>query len=641
MAAVSGSDGSSVGAIAKGTLESLEQDLLPIAIGNPQKNIYRKLLVEIYGTLTFGLVQRVKHGSGKDADEARATLARIGARAVKPLLDALVDQDAGQQRIAIDVLAYVQNKNAGLPLLSFAQSNADLSLRARAMVASGALRDPALLPKYETLVFPKGEGEGGVASDPIAVAAAWSIAKSQDKRSLPTLKKLLRLGTPEMRAYAALGLAAMKDRGSIPILGDATRSLDGGVVARAAAAYALGELGAIEETGPLLAMTEGSDVLSREAALVALARLYAGKGETRGAATNAMADAVFSSSRERASGRAASLPKAGTYALVILATKGAADTKREPLPVPEEGLDAEKSLEQLLTIETSEKDRAEAFITFREPIRRSALAALQTSDDRARTVLDALGRGDGTFEPFVLARESAESKGAREKGREMLTALEPSIVALARHPDPTLRVRAIALLARSATDASRAAMVSALGDPDATVQRVALDAVGAAADAKATAQVIKILKDHAQWSMRTLAASALGRLGKSGSAREASAALHDAARTEPYALVREAALVALVELDAGSARTLAQEIATKDAEPRVRETAAKIAKAALARVESWRRNRAELSCSRNAQDARPPHPESTRRHPPGKAGRVCRTERAPRRALGQLVLDEP
>ena len=120
-------------------------------------------------------------------------------------------------------------------------------------------------------------------------------------------------------------------------------------------------------------------------------------------------------------------------------------------------------------------------------------------------------------------------------------------------------------------------MVSALGDPDATVQRVALDAVGAA-DAKATAQVIKILKDHAQWSMRTLAASALGRLGKSGSAREASAALHDAARTEPYALVREAALVALVELDAGSARTLAQEIATKDAEPRVRETAAKIAK---------------------------------------------------------------
>lgn len=564
--------------LGKGTLESLEQDLLPIAIGNPQRTIYRKLLVEIYGNLTFGLVQRVRHGSGKDAEESRAALARIGARAVKPLLDALVDQDAGQQRIAIDVLAYVQNKNAGLPLLSFAQSNAELSLRARAMIASGALRDPALLPKYETLVFPKGEGEGGVASDPIAVAAAWGIAKSQDKRSLPALKKLLKLGTPEMRAFAALGLAAMKDKASVPLLAEATRSLDGGVVARAAAAYALGELGAIDETGPLLAMTEGSDPLSREAALVSLARLYAGKGEARSAATGAMADAVFSSSRERATGRGTALAKAGAYALVLLATKGAADPKREPLPVPEDGLDAEKALEQLLTVETSEKDRAEAFIAYREPIRRSALAALQTSDDRARTVLDALGRGDGTFEPFVLPKETAESKVAREKGRELLTTLEPSIVALARHPDSSLRVRAIGLLSRSSSDSARAAMVSALGDPDVTVQRVALDAVGSAADAKATAQVIKILKDHPQWSMRTLAASALGRLGKTGSAKEASVALQEAAKSEPYALVREAALVALAGLDANVAKMVAQEVATKDAEPRVRETAQKVVK---------------------------------------------------------------
>ena len=38
--------------------------------------IYRRLLVEIYGSLTFGLVQRVTHGTPKEADEARA-----GARA--------------------------------------------------------------------------------------------------------------------------------------------------------------------------------------------------------------------------------------------------------------------------------------------------------------------------------------------------------------------------------------------------------------------------------------------------------------------------------------------------------------------------------------------------------------------------------
>jgi hypothetical protein len=317
-------------------------------------------------------------------------------------------------------------------------------------------------------------------------------------------------------------------------------------VARAAAAYALGELGAQEETGPLLAMTEGSDVLAREAALVSLARLMAAKGDARSAAPSAMADAVLSSSREKATGRGAQLAKAGTFALVVLATKGAADPKRDVLPVPEEGLDAEKALEQLVTLETTEKDRADAFVAFRDVFRRSALGALQTSDDRARTVLDALGRGDGTFEPFVGPRESADTKAAREKGREMLVALEPSIVALARHPDVTLRVKAIYLLARSSSEA--------------------------------TSEVVRILKEHPQWSMRTLAAGALGRLGKVGSAKEATQALSDAARTEPFALVREAALVALVDVDPEGARSLARDLSTKDAEPKVREVAARIAK---------------------------------------------------------------
>ena len=67
--------------LGKGTLESLEQDLLPLAIGNPQRSIYRRLLVEIYGNLTFALVQRVRHGDGKDADDARAGSSRGSARA--------------------------------------------------------------------------------------------------------------------------------------------------------------------------------------------------------------------------------------------------------------------------------------------------------------------------------------------------------------------------------------------------------------------------------------------------------------------------------------------------------------------------------------------------------------------------------
>jgi hypothetical protein len=201
--------------LGKGTLESLEQDLLPLAIGNPQRPIYRRLLVEIYGSLTFALVQRVRHGSARESGEARAALARIGGRAVKPLLDALADQDVSQQRIAIDVLAYVQNRNAAPPLFAFATGPAEPALRARAMIACGALEDVSLVPRYEALLFAKDtNGEGIGVADSVAVAAVWGLARmggidgtpgASSQRALPLLRRIARGGTPAMRGLAVLG----------------------------------------------------------------------------------------------------------------------------------------------------------------------------------------------------------------------------------------------------------------------------------------------------------------------------------------------------------------------------------------------------------------------------------------------------
>ncbi|MBW2525047.1 MAG: tetratricopeptide repeat protein, partial [Deltaproteobacteria bacterium] len=98
--------------LGRGTLESLERELLPVALGNPQKKIYRRLLVELYGAMTFPLVHAARFGAARARAEARRELTRIGTRAVKPLLDALADERQAQQRIAIEVLAYVQNRGA-------------------------------------------------------------------------------------------------------------------------------------------------------------------------------------------------------------------------------------------------------------------------------------------------------------------------------------------------------------------------------------------------------------------------------------------------------------------------------------------------------------------------------------------------
>jgi hypothetical protein len=84
------------------------------------------------------------------------------------------------------------------------------------------------------------------------------------------------------------------------------------------------------------------------------------------------------------------------------------------------------------------------------------------------------------------------------------------------------------------------------------------------------------MRSHESWAMRVLAAQALGRLGASGAGADATKQLREAATKESFALVREAALLALASYDKASAAALAQQIAASDPEPRVRETATKI-----------------------------------------------------------------
>jgi tetratricopeptide (TPR) repeat protein len=579
--------------LGKGTLASLEQDLLPLAIGNPQRPIYRHLLVEIYGSMTFGLVQEVMHGTPREAEQARQALARIGARAVKPLLDALADQDVTQQRIAIDVLAYVQNRNAALPLFAFATGPAEPTLRARAMVACGALADAALVPKYEALLFPKDElGDQTGAADAVGVAAAWGLARMADPKALPLLRRVAHASTPAMRTLAILGLGMAHDSASAAEIAEVARSVDAGTVTRAAAAYALGELNAQAYVPALLEIAEDAEMLPRRMALVALARMArAAPGKTpdwQHEAVRAMADAVFVGDPDGTHGHGAAQALAST-AVAMLATLTIESSQpwpstRETMPLSTGGLDVDALLD-VLSRNVPDGDRGVALVRYAEPIERAALSALSASGARATAVLDALGSGEGELLPFV---RRGDAGAAADSARAIAAALEPSVVPLARNPDPAIRTRAIVLVARSADDAATDAVVAGLEDSNEAVQRVAIAAVGAprsdgrksSAGERAIAAVARILATHESWAMRILAAQALGRLGALGGAdaREASQRLADSAAKDAYALVRQAALEALASFDATGARSVAQRMAKADAEPRVREAASALAR---------------------------------------------------------------
>jgi cellulose synthase operon protein C len=592
--------------LGKGTLDSLEQDLLPLAIGNPQRPIYRHLLVEIYGSMTFGLVQRVTHGTPRDVDDARQALARVGSRAVKPLLDALADPDVSQQRIAVDVLAYVQNRNAALPLFAFATGSAEPALRVRAMIACGALADGTLVARYEALLFPKDAlGDPTGAADAVGVAAVWGLARMGDPRGLPVLRRVARAGTAPMRALAVLGLGRAHDAASAGAIAEIARAVDAGALTRAAAAYALGELDAQALAPVLVEIAEDGEMLPRRMALVALARMTRTAGakepEWRREAVQAMADAVFVGSGDTTLGRGPSeaLSETAVAALSMLAAghDGAKAPDIAPAGVPgasragaldalevapSGALDVGALLDSLAPRSPTEAARGAAMVVFAEAIQRAALAALRASGARATAVVDALGSGQGELLPFV---KPGATGPAADSARAVAAALEPSVVPLARNPDATIRTKAIVLVARSADDAAADAVVAALEDSNEAVQRVAIAAVGAPrpggrvvhGDGRAVAALGKILATHESWALRILAARALGRVGAMG-APDAASYLASAASKDTYALVRQAALEALASFDPAGARVVAQQVAASDPEPRVREAASALAR---------------------------------------------------------------
>jgi tetratricopeptide (TPR) repeat protein len=569
--------------LGKGALDAIEHDLLPLAIARPDRPLFRRLLVEIYGTMTFASVERVRHGQPQEAEQARNTLSRIGSRAVKPLLDALADDDIGQQRIAIDVLSYVRNTNAALPLFAYATGTGDVTLRARAMIACGALATPALVPKFAALLFPKDHSGAMAAPESVALAAAWGLARLHDRASIPLLRRILHEGTLSAQAVAALGLGFTGDKGLTSDLATLLGAADTGSVARAAAACALGELDAQDKVDTLIELGADEDPLVRRMALLSLARM-ARRHPTEPAwverAVPVMADALFVAEAEgpRASALERAVARMAANALAMLAG-GHVPSSPVAMPVPDGALDVEALLAELASGEAPARDLQAALVRFSDAIERAAANALHTSGARARAVLDAVGSGDGELHPFVGRDETGP---AADRAKAIVHALEPSLPALVRGPDSSLRTKALLLVAKLAGDDAAEAVADAIESPNDTTRRVALATVAmprrdgsrARATPRVVAAVGEILASDGAWAMRALAAEAMGRLGAAGGAAEARARLRAAATSDAYALVRQSALEALATFDATGARNLASRMVSSDSEPRVREAAA-------------------------------------------------------------------
>ena len=237
----------------------LERQLLALVSSDPRRSEHRRLLIELYETQLPDLQAR------RDPD-ARFSLDAIRARAQKPLLDALSDDDDTQVRSAVRLLRWLGTASAALPLMTLAETgDAELSVRRSALAASCAVSGAELLPRQLAL----STGREVRLRD----MAAYCIASAPTAIAAPAVRRLSVSETPAVRALGMLGLGKLGARAQPTTASSLRLALahDVSVLVRSAAAIALGLLSERVSRDPDATQRPASDG-TRALLRVALAR---------------------------------------------------------------------------------------------------------------------------------------------------------------------------------------------------------------------------------------------------------------------------------------------------------------------------------------------------------------------------------
>lgn len=524
----------------------LERDLSTAAVTSPGRVALRRLLVDLYAATCRPLIHIARHGAPAAATQARARLAGLGGRALKPLLDALSDPDLARQRISLEILGYLGNPNATTGLLGLAEGSAAREVRLGALRAAATLADPRALTRLVALSR----------SDDAAFAtlSAWGIG---------------RIHTPAATA-ALVQIATRRERSDASAM--ATLMLSGAraPTARAALLHALdAPPGSAQSGAAMLALASSADastvrrlrsllVGTEPVRAVALAALGAAPSREP-AVLDDLAAGLFSPMNVRLAGADTTVRRVAARALVRV-TDGDDAAYRSALEDPDAATSTTTMIGRLLDPPGAALDGSRALVAHSGVIARAAREALTTPQGIER-VLDALST-PGRISPLTseVATPTPEAVAA---ARAVVRAVTPALAALASHPDVGVRRRALAVLATSDAPEAAEALSRAADDPDATVAEEALtllasrEGEGAATLSASTAQHLDAANP---WKTRLAAAAALGR----SSSPDGVEALVRALSGDPLSIVRGAAARALSRRAADPAVRAALERASRD-----------------------------------------------------------------------------
>ncbi|PIE17261.1 MAG: hypothetical protein CSA66_06260 [Proteobacteria bacterium] len=247
---------------AAGRLEQVEAILRPLAASGRSRGVYLALLVDTYANLC----RAITYGPLADR-ERRAALRAVGERGLKPLLDALVDNDVAVRSRALEVLAQTAPSGAA-PALARLTQQPDILAQIQAAEALGRIgSETAVLALARLARQGKAQTRG---------LAVWALGLVRSAPAAAALAGRLERATPRERGMVATALGRAAHPAALQTL-EALAS-DRLAAARAAALWALGRVGEPAGVPALVERLRGGTGRELQIAARALGRLRAGAG---------------------------------------------------------------------------------------------------------------------------------------------------------------------------------------------------------------------------------------------------------------------------------------------------------------------------------------------------------------------------
>lgn len=510
-------------AVAGNAADALAADLASASASAPGRAVLRRLQSDLFLAWLRPDVEALAGSDPARAEEARARLQRLSARAVRPLLDVLAEPGAERHELAVRTLGATRTPDAVQSLIAVA-ARADVgeATHREALRAAVSCADARAVPSLVAML----RGDDSFA----AALAAWGLSRFPGPVVDQALRAALQRPGTDAAAMAALALASRRATTARPLLEAVlSRSTDGPL--RAAALVAWASLSPPAVVPARLAREGAVGPWSLAASLAAMGPLASSQPALRAPLWGAALGG-------------ASAPSPPGVALTEVAAAALTRSVRGA------GLFEGRAWREAVAV-----DGAAGMLAalFREPSPGGGAAALvrdeavvvaalheAVADPARRSAVVASFDAADALPPVIQEPRSALDPLAVAALQRLVDALAPALASAWGNAPPVARPALLRVLARTNDPAAVAVLRGASGLPDPAMRAFANRALaslvpgGEAPSSSALAR----LDPSSSWSDRLLAVEALGR----SQGADATRGLGEFVERDPYAWVRRAAL---------------------------------------------------------------------------------------------------